>query len=201
MCGLRDDGSAWCWGVNEDGSLGDGTNDWSDDPVRVVGDRRWRALSTRQRRGGAPSGTVCAIDEDDSLWCWGTNDRGQVGDGTRENRNAPIQVGAGRRWASVSAADHTCAVDDGGALHCWGGNAWGQLGIGTHGEDASDQRADELEPVLVSEEVEWREVSVGVEHTCAVARDDSGWCWGHGRRGILGNGSEDDSPVPLRLPD
>ena len=74
----------------------------------------------------------CAVRTDGTLWCWGSNRRGQLGDGTTTNRATPVQVGTGTTWASVSAGDsHTCATRTDGTLWCWGFNRLGQMGTGT----------------------------------------------------------------------
>jgi len=78
---------------------------------------------------------TCGIALDGSLWCWGDNTRGQLGDGTYQFRTSPVQVGTTTNWVQVAAgAFHTCAVTASHELWCWGANDRGQLadGVGWH---------------------------------------------------------------------
>jgi alpha-tubulin suppressor-like RCC1 family protein len=132
-----------CWGRGERGELGDGSRAGSAvarsaalhvDPamhVCVGGEGRLAidgATLVLEDRGG---GHTCAIAGPDAeVWCWGANDRGQLGDGTTEDRPLPRRV-IGLRGAQRVACGgaHTCAIDGDGRLRCWGDNARGQLGL------------------------------------------------------------------------
>jgi hypothetical protein len=74
---------------------------------------------------------TCAIKQDGSLWCWGRNDSGQLGDGTNTDKNAPVQIMSSGVVAVSLGGAHTCAVKQDGSLWCWGNNYSGQLGDGT----------------------------------------------------------------------
>jgi hypothetical protein len=120
---VKTDGTLWCWGNNEYGQLGDGTNVGKNVPVQVSG-TNWVSVSA----GGEHT---CGIKTDGTLWCWGRNNYGQLGDGTNVGKNAPVQV-SGTNWVSVSAGkDHTCGVKTDGTIWCWGRNNYGQLGDGS----------------------------------------------------------------------
>jgi len=68
---------------------------------------------------------------DGSLWCWGSNGFGQLGDGTNEARDIPTRIGSALNWAAIAAGKyHTCAIETDGSLWCWGSNYSGQLGNG-----------------------------------------------------------------------
>jgi alpha-tubulin suppressor-like RCC1 family protein len=84
-CALLDDGSAYCWGQNLHGQLGNGTTDNSSTPRQVAGD----LLFVRLYAGG---GMTCGFQDDGSQYCWGMNQGGQLGDGSRTNRTTPIRV-------------------------------------------------------------------------------------------------------------
>lgn len=127
QCGVSG-GDAWCWGEDGYGQLGDGmSGEPTPAPALVAGaDREWSFTTAGHWHS-------CGVAQGE-LWCWGRNDGGQVGDGTREDRAAPVPIAAGNAFTSVSAGGaHTCAVDGQGALWCWGQNGGGQLGDGTGG--------------------------------------------------------------------
>lgn len=177
-CSIRD-GVLSCWGDNDGGQLGVG--DLIGETLalpRAVAEGEWRELAV----GAAHT---CAIQRDESLWCWGSNAEGQLGTGAEPVRAAsPRRVGAERRWQSVAAGDaHTCAIDDDGALYCWGSNTRGQLGI--------EQPAASL-PARVGEREDFRRLALGAEHSCAVTDVGSVWCWGNNEHGQVGVG---DAPV------
>lgn len=136
---------------------------------------------------------TCAIAASGTVKCWGYNDRGQVGDGTQTNREAPVDVvGLGANIRDVSTGwSHSCAVAKTGAAKCWGDNSSGQLGNGTN--DSAPVSVD-----VVGLQSNFKEVSVGYQHTCALTNTGSVKCWGSNQNGQLGIGSIGGySPVPV----
>jgi hypothetical protein len=123
---LRADGTLWAWGYNGYGQLGDGTTTQRHySPVQVGSDTDWTVISA----GGYYS---LGIKADGTLWAWGNNGYGKLGDGTTTNRNAPIQVGTDDDWTNISAgAYHSQVIKADGTLWAWGYNYYGQLGDGT----------------------------------------------------------------------
>ncbi|NTX05516.1 chromosome condensation regulator RCC1 [Myxococcus sp. CA040A] len=130
-------GDLECWGFNREGQLGDDTALDSVTPVRPVG------LSSTMRQVRAGNSFTCALDAEGRVRCWGLNGDGQLGDGTRIHRAAPVEVTAlGDDVVDLSAgATSTCAVMRDGQVRCWGANALGQLGDGT--------QSDRVEPAVV----------------------------------------------------
>src|SRR5262249_6631134 len=138
-------------------------------------------------------GNTCARKIDSTLWCWGFNYDGQLGNGMLGGpactggvcQPLPVQVSAlGTTVVEVATSTigrHTCARTVAGTLWCWGKNDWGQLGNGTTTNSPSPVQINALGTNVV-------EVAVGGSHTCARKSDNSLWCWGINEDGELGNG-------------
>jgi hypothetical protein len=130
-CAILDDGSVRCWGYNSNGQLGDGTNTDRNTPTALSS---WPSGRTAVAIT-AGSYHTCAILDDGSVRCWGSNSDGQLGDGTTTDRNTPTTLSgwpSGRTAVAISAGYyHTCAILDDGSVRCWGYNSDGQLGDGT----------------------------------------------------------------------
>jgi alpha-tubulin suppressor-like RCC1 family protein len=125
---LKTDGSLWAWGLNFDGRCGNNIILDGDTPIRVrVGtDSDWSAIS-------AGKAHTIALKTDGSLWAWGYNSDGELGDGTNTCRYRPVRVGTDNDWSAISAGiEHTIALKTDGSLWAWGNNYYGQLGDGTN---------------------------------------------------------------------
>ncbi len=124
----------------------------------------------------------CVVLRDNTVRCWGWNYDGQLGEGTRGGRNAPIVVQGLRDVAEVRASwDFTCARTRGGAVSCWGENDYGQIGDG-------DRHAREV-PTAVAGVRDAQQLVMGSTHACALRRGGAVSCWGHNEFGELGDGS------------
>jgi alpha-tubulin suppressor-like RCC1 family protein len=124
VCGLTEDGTAYCWGFNAHGQLGDGTTSDRGQPTAVAGGHRWTQLSVGRLH-------TCGLSTDGGLYCWGRNDVGQLGNGTTSNATAPTPVATQTEFrAVVAGGDHTCARSAARKAYCWGDNDAGQLGVG-----------------------------------------------------------------------
>ncbi|TNF26796.1 MAG: hypothetical protein EP329_20615 [Deltaproteobacteria bacterium] len=142
--------------------------------------------------GSTAHGTTCAVRADGTLWCWGFNNNGQVGDGTTTTRIAPTQVGVDADWGAVAVGGlHSCAIKQDGTAWCWGDNLRGQLGDGT--------TVDRGAPVQVGSDADWAALSAGDSTTCGLRTDQSVWCWGLGTSGQLGDGLLTNSSVPVQV--
>ncbi len=140
--------------------------------------------------------STCGIRLDQTLWCWGRNDAGELGLGdTVREQDTPAQVGTAT-WLSVAGnEDHFCGIQADHSLWCWGRNDHGQLGIAS--------TDDAKVPMTVVEDGPWDSVAVGYEHACAIKTPDhSMWCWGDNGQGELGDGNGGGTvmqAVPVRV--
>lgn len=175
-CAIKTNGTLWCWGSNHRGQLGIGSIDpvfgnGVDSPVQVGSDSDWRSVS-------AASYWTCAIKTDNSLYCWGFNSQGQVGDGTTTERLSPTLIGSDYQMVS-GFLTHSCGLKTDGTLHCWGYNLYGGIGDGT----SNNSR---LAPVQVGGDTDWSQVSAGGYYSCALKNSGTIYCWGINSYGQIG---------------
>jgi alpha-tubulin suppressor-like RCC1 family protein len=191
-CGLahtaavKTDGTLWTWGRNLEGQLGINTLNQQESPVQTsVAGTTWKQVSC----GGLHT---TAIKTDGTLWAWGYNFYGQIGNGTTALTITPVEVTAGStNWKQVSGGRfHTAAVKTDGTLWCWGQNAYGHLGDNTS--------IDKTTPTQVSGGgTTWKQVAGGIRHTVAVKTDGTLYGWGQNSEGQLGL---NNVTSPIRIP-
>ncbi len=192
-------GEAFCWGDNTTGSLGDGTTTRRTSPARVSGVTGATALTAG---GGENSGTLatyyghsCALAAG-SIACWGSNESGQLGDGTVQQALTPVPVALGSlagQATEISAGDrHTCAIVAGGAW-CWGAAGSWQLGNGGTTNQSRPVLAQGLQSGVAA-------LAAGAAHTCAVvsAPAPALSCWGSNSAGQAAGG--DNSLAAVQRP-
>jgi alpha-tubulin suppressor-like RCC1 family protein len=144
------------------------------------------------RQADAGSSHTCAVRTDGTVWCWGSNDRGQLGDGTTVDRTRPVRVRNLTKAVQVVAGyAHTCALRSNGTVWCWGGNSAGDLGDGTYTDRATPVRVSNLNGAVA--------VSGGSHHTCATRFSGTLWCWGWNVGGVLGDGTTVWRTTPVRV--
>ncbi|MDH3208040.1 MAG: hypothetical protein OEO79_15675 [Gemmatimonadota bacterium] len=132
---------------------------------------------------------ICGLDSTGEAVCWGANEGGQLGDGTRTDRSSPVPVRAELLFSSLTAgAAHTCGVAGGGVAVCWGQNLSGQLGDGS--------RTDARFPRAVGGGILFRQLVAGWNHTCGLTSNGNAFCWGPNSEGQLGDGSRLDRLTP-----
>jgi alpha-tubulin suppressor-like RCC1 family protein len=137
----------------------------------------------------AGDGFSCGLMPDQSVWCWGRNTTGQLGNGSDTDSLVPVPVSTLPAATGISAGhDHVCAVNQGGQVWCWGSDAFGELGDGT----ASVQ--SEFPELVLG--VTATQVSAGDGDTCAVTVAQTVDCWGDNNYGELGDGSTADASTP-----
>lgn len=175
--GLRPDGTAWAWGSGDQGRLGNNSTVLRSSPVSVVGGfTDWCRVSA----GGLHS---LGLRTNGTLWAWGFNGNGQLGDGATTSRLSPVSViGGFCDWCQVSAGmRHSIGLRTNGTLWAWGCNAFGELGINCTTSFSS--------PVSVISGFTWCQVSAGTNFNLAIRNDGTLWAWGWGYCGVLGQGT------------
>ncbi|MBI3417215.1 MAG: Ig-like domain-containing protein [Verrucomicrobia bacterium] len=186
---LKTDGSLWAWGNNSLGQLGEtvtGSDPFATrNPIQVNKDTDWFAIV-------AGSAHSIALKTDGSLWAWGSNSEGQLGDGTQATSKEPKRIGPDNDWKSVGAGNfHTLAIKNDGSLWAWGYNGQGRLGDGT-----SQSR---LAPVRIGTDTDWAAAVAGADFTLAIKKDGTLWAWGSNSYGQLGGGTQRSQAAPIRI--
>jgi len=184
---LTADGKVWAWGDNRFGQLGNGRSldNNSVVPVQVSGLTGILAISA----GGAHS---LALKSDGTVWAWGWNSYGQLGNGSNADSNVPVKLSGLTGVAAVYArGGHSLALTADGKVWAWGWNNHGQLGDGTGMN--SNLPLEVWGPTGVVS------ISAGSSHSLALTSDGKIWAWGGNNFGQLGNGSNADSNVPVQV--
>lgn len=195
-CALSSDESAWCWGDNGLGQLGDGTAVDRSTPVATEGDVSFSVLSASSRH-------TCGVAVSGAAYCWGANDLGQLGDGSAVDRSTPTEVAGGLSFSTIDAGFfHTCGLTTDGDAYCWGGNQFDALGDGSVAgpETCEGPASCSTEPVPVAGGLTFQSLAVGQSSTCGVTMDGDAYCWGQGSLGMLGNGTttlSQRTPAPV----
>ena len=181
---------AYAWGANSPGQLGDNTSINKSSPVSVVGGfTDWISASA----GGQHN---IGVRANGTIWAWGYNFRGQLGDDTSISRSSPVSVVGGfTDWISASAgAQHNIGVRANGTLWAWGSNIVGQLG--NNGNTTTSKSS----PVLVAGGfTDWVSVSAGGYHSLGVRANGTLWAWGQNSFGRLGDGTAISRSSPVSV--
>jgi len=187
-CALIEDGSVQCWGDNGSGRLGDGTATDSATPVSVTG------LAGPVIAVSAGNTHSCAVIDDGSVQCWGSNTNGRLGDGTTTNSATPVSVTglAGPVISVAAGAGHTCVVIEGGDVQCWGNGSFGRFGNGTSTSSKTPVSVPSLAGLGAA-------VVAGDAQTCFLLNDGTVRCTGSNSAGSLGNGTTSSSNTPVAV--
>lgn len=180
-CALLETGKVNCWGSNEYGQLGNGSNQISLFPVAVQG------LPARIIEITSGGSFTCALAEEGQLFCWGNGANGLFGDGKNDTCSKPVLVdGMGRDIEGIVAGEyHLCARTTNGEILCWGGLS--------SAEEFTSHSPLHVEDLTGSTEV----LAAGSSHTCALTGVDGVKCWGDNYFGQLGDGSFSGSWKPV----
>lgn len=132
-----------------------------------------------------------AIKTNGTLWTWGFNGSGQLGDGSGNNKAEPIQIGTDTDWITISAGgNHSLAIKADGSLWAWGDNLFGQVGDGTFGNQRNI-------PVKIGTSTNWKSIVAGRTFSLAIKTDGTLWAWGDNSDGQLGHQSVSFSPLQV----
>jgi alpha-tubulin suppressor-like RCC1 family protein len=182
---VKSNGTLWTWGNNYFGELGDGTIISRSLPAQIGTETDWGSVSS----GGYAFSIV--IKTNGTLWAWGRNEYGQLGDGTFGDRLTPVQIGSDTNWQFVAQGGFNCvAKKTNGTLWSWGRNNVGQLGFPTSTSINT--------PTQIGTATNWNKISAGTGHVMAIKSDGTLWTWGYNASGQLGIGSTDDS-LPIQV--
>jgi len=172
---LKTDGTLWTWGTNLDGQLGDNTTVFRSTPVTTfLGGTNWKSIAA----GGLYTTT---LKTDGTLWSWGSNAFGQLGDNTATNRLTPVTTFlGGTNWKSIAGEGyHTVAIKTDGTLWSWGRNNFAQLG-----DNTTVFRSTPVTTFLGG--TNWKSIACGNKFTVAIKTDGTLWTWGDNGFGSLG---------------
>lgn len=184
--GIKEDGTLWTWGYNGYGKLGNGTTSDSDTPTQIGIDNNWATISS-----DSYGNHVLATKTNGTIWAWGYNEFGQLGDGTTTNSSVPKQISTSTDWATVAAGSyHSVAIKTDGTLWTWGGNWYGELGNGTTNNIAA--------PVKIGTDKNWKTIAASYYFSLATKTDSTLWGWGYNEYGQLGNGTNTNTLQPVR---
>jgi alpha-tubulin suppressor-like RCC1 family protein len=199
-CALAQSGAAYCWGMSEDGRLGTG---------RIEGDR---PLPTPVARGHevfqslTGQSHTCGTTREGTVHCWGPNRWLQLGYAPPDDALAPVLLDEPFGFERVFAGTvTTCGVSSVGRAYCWGWNQDGNLGTEVPVTEVCggvDQVPCSKDPLPVSGNFHFVQISASMTATCGITVDGALYCWGSNEFGQLGNGSlVESSPIPVRVAD
>lgn len=199
VCAVREDQSVWCWGYAAQGRLGDGSSLGEKLlPVQVEGENGLLYLRNIVHVSCGENHS-CAVDSSGKAYCWGFNANGQLGNGSNNQENNPVEVSGLTNVKRIEAGyASSCAITTNGNVYCWGMNSDGRIGDGTTNESNVPVQVVGENGIGVLENANyfsriWR-------HVCISKTDGSAWCWGNNTHGALGDGTENNSSTPIHVP-
>jgi len=177
----------FAWGINTHGQVGDNTT------ARRSTPRQEFTSSTNWKQVPGGYAHTVAIKTDGTLWMWGNNAHGQLGDNTTASRSTPRQeFTSSTNWKQVSGGRHTAAIKTDGTLWAWGLNSYGQLGDNTTANRSTPRQE-------FTSSTNWKQVAAGYRHTVAIKTDGTLWAWGRGIDGQLGDNTLVEKNTPIQV--
>jgi alpha-tubulin suppressor-like RCC1 family protein len=201
--GIKEDGSLWVWGENTFSQLGDGATATRTSPYMLDDGKgpggKWVAIN-------ASAEYSQGIKEDGSLWAWGSNTTGYLGDGTTNGRSTPLKIddgtGSHGKWVFIEGGGnifllygHAVGIREDGSLWTWGDNSQNQLGDGT--------TTKALQPKMIDDGTgaagKWIAATCGMAYTVAIRENGSLWAWGQNLANQLGDGTSTNRNTPTQI--
>lgn len=185
---IKNDGTLWAWGSNNSNSLGIGTGNQIiiNTPTQIGIDNNWQKISAGEYNN-------LAIKNDGTLWAWGSNAFGEVGNGTvNVIVSNPIQIGSDTDWQSIQTCyNFSLAIKNDGTLWAWGINSSGQFGNGT--------TTDSNVPIQIGTDNTWVSIAGGVGYGLGIKSNGKLYGWGSNDLGQLGNGTNIGNLLPVQI--
>lgn len=187
---VKSDGTVWTWGCNISGQLGNGTFSHAPPygvsvPVQVIGLSGIVGVAAGQYH-------CLAVKNDGTVWAWGYNDKGQLGNGTTTDSSVPVRVRGISGVVEIAGGSyHSIAIKTDGTVWAWGINDYGGLGNGTTTNSSVPVKVKGISGVLA--------IAGGWGHSIALTSDGMVWAWGYNYYGELGTGTTANSSVPVQV--
>jgi alpha-tubulin suppressor-like RCC1 family protein len=186
---IKSDGTLWAWGDNYYGQVGNGYYGITYNLLqKISSETTWVSVSAGDSHSHA-------IKSDGTLWAWGRNSWGELGDGFTDEKHVPTKIGAATDWATVSAgAYHGVGLKTNGSLWAWGDNGWGQ-----RGDDTTDLKPTQG-PTQIGSATGWLSARTEWAHSFAIKPDGTLWAWGYNLGSMFGNGTSlSSNPTPTQI--
>lgn len=187
--GIKTDNSFFAWGRNHHAQFGNGENK---NTIKAISDTTfWEEMSSSV---SSYNGHTLAIQNDGTLWAWGSNNDGQLGNGsTYTHQSLPLKVGNANNWAKVTNGFHfSIAITESGTLWGFGRNSRRQLGL-------AGSTSNRTTPVQINIDSNWVDISAGSEFVIALKNNGTLWAWGYNYDGQLGNGTTNTIDTPTQI--
>jgi len=186
---IQDDGSLWSWGYNSNGGLGHNNTTKYSSPVQVGTDTTWSKL------GVCTGGQGGCIKTDGTLWTWGWNEKGLLGQNALVDRSSPTQVGTETTWDNITVSNtNMMGVKTDGTLWIWGYDEWGDMGLNAYQEPAHRSSPTQLPGTT------WNNLGATRYTNFATKTDGTAWSWGRNENGELGLNDRAARSSPTQIP-
>ena len=181
--GIKADGTLWVWGANGSGKLGTGNTNWViATPTQIGTATNWLSVSDGWYH-------TIALKTDGTLWAWGDNEYGQLGDNTTVDKLTPTQIGTATNWQTIETGIyHSLALKTDGTLWFWGSR------FNIYGTSTQNNI-----PIQIGTDTNWFKLAGGQHHCAAIKTDGTLWTWGENSTGQLGDGTTIYRTTPIQV--